>query len=154
MLWSGLLVDDVAAGGTGALALEDLDVLELASEDAEGREDGGVVADGLSCGALVLCAGLGVDLGERLAPRGRARCLVEDQLRGPSEVNEEESLDDGPAALTGDGGAVESGVPAEGDADLSIAEVEEAGILQGGRVARGLGRDGVQRRAPAVEERT
>jgi hypothetical protein len=48
---------------------------------------------------------------------------------------------------------MEARVPAERDADLSVAEVEEPGVLQGGGVARGLGRDGVQRGPPAVEER-
>ena len=53
---SGLLVDDVAAGGSGALVLEDLDVLQLTHEDAEGGEDCGVIPDGLAGGSLVLGA--------------------------------------------------------------------------------------------------
>jgi hypothetical protein len=149
---SGLLVDDVAAGGSGALVLEDLDVLQLTPEDAQGGEDGGVIPDGLSGGAFVLGAGLGVDLGERLRAGCGPGALVDGEAGRAAEVGGEEALDDGTAALAHHGGAVEAGVGAEGDADLALAEVEEARVLERGRVARRLGADGVDGRAPAIDQ--
>ena len=121
--------------------LEHLDVLQLTPEDAEGGEDCGVIANGLSGGALVLGAGLGVELGERLAARGRAGVLVDDQPGGAAEVRGEQTFDDRTTALAGDGGAVEAGVGPEGDGDLALAQGEEPRVLERGRVARRLGGD-------------
>src|SRR5215468_6561593 len=148
------LVDHVAAGGAGALVLEHLDVLQLTPEDAQGGEDCGVVANRLSGGALVLGAGLGAELGQRLSAARCARRLVDDQPGGATEVHREEPLDRGAPALTGDGGAVEARVRPEGYGHLSLAQREQPTVLERRRVPRRLGGDRVQRGAPTFEERT